>query len=217
MIVRQGYSFRLKTNRDTEAALRRAGGSRLVWNQALFTQKERLGAGQAVESYAALCAALKTWKDANETAFLGEVHSQPLQQKLKDLRRAFDDFFDPKQPNKLFPRFKKKSDGEDSFRYPQGVKLNGRRIYLPKIGWVRFYKSREIEGTIQNVTVRQRGAHWFVSIQTEREVADPIHPSSTIVGVDLGVVRLLTTSDGTIGEPVRAYRDAEAEFAREQQ
>ncbi len=217
MIVRKGHVFRLKTTPDIEGRLCRMGGcARFVWNKALATQKERLEAGKSVQGYAALCADLKVWKETEDTAFLAEAHSQVLQQKLKDLRRAFDDYFDPEQLDKQFPRFKKKTDAADSFRYPQGVRIDNRRIFLPKVGWVGLFKSREVEGKIKNVTVRQRGDRWFVSIQTEQEVLDPVCESTSIAGIDLGVIRLLTATDGKIAEPVHAYRAAEASLAREQ-
>lgn len=60
----------------------------------------------------------------------------------------------------------------DSFRYPQGVKLDqaNNRIFLPKLGWMRYRNSREVLGKIKNVTVSFTAGRWFVSIQTEREV-----------------------------------------------
>ena len=104
-----------------------------------------------------------------------EVHSQPLQQTLKNLDRAIKDAFDKTNP-KRFPVFKKKCVCSDSFRYPQGFKLDGNKVFLPKIGWFGFFKSRPVEGTLRNVTVSRKGKHWLVSIQTEGEVTEPVHP-----------------------------------------
>ncbi|PVU64736.1 transposase, partial [Plesiomonas shigelloides] len=71
------------------------------------------------------------WKKAPETQWLKESPSQPLQQALKDLERAYKNFF---QKRASFPRFKK-CGHSDSFRYPQGVKLDqaNNRISLPKL------------------------------------------------------------------------------------
>ncbi|WP_140391017.1 RNA-guided endonuclease InsQ/TnpB family protein, partial [Acidithiobacillus thiooxidans] len=60
------------------------------------------------------------------------------------------------------------------------------------------------------------GGHWYVAIQTEKEVPDPVHPSTTAVGGDRGVANLLTLSDGTMFLPVTAYRDLQKKLAREQ-
>ena len=85
---------------------------------------------------------------------------------------------------------------------PQGFKLDGKRIFLPKIGWVNFRKSREIEGIAKNVTISRQGKHWFVSIQVETELSEPIHSSSSMIGVDMGVKRLFTLSDGDFENPI---------------
>jgi transposase len=72
------------------------------------------------------------WKKDEETDFLETAPSQSLQQTLKNLDRALKDAFDKNQPGKRFPVFKKKGLN-DSYRYPQGFKLQGNRIFLPKI------------------------------------------------------------------------------------
>ncbi|MGC8530385.1 MAG: RNA-guided endonuclease InsQ/TnpB family protein, partial [Leptospirillia bacterium] len=64
-------------------------------------------------------------------------------------------------------------------------------------------KSRTVSGTVKNVTVRRSGDRWFVSIQTEREIDTPVHPNPGIVGIDLGVARFATLSDGTVIAPGR--------------
>ncbi len=130
------------------------------------------------------------------------------------LDRSIQDTFNKTSP-KRFPRFKKKGQ-HDSFRYPQGFKLDGSRVFLPKIGWVSFRKSRDIEGTPKNVTVSKRGEHWFISIQCEIEIAEPIHPSTSIVGIDMGVRRFATLSDGSCFEPLNSFKKLEKTLAREQ-
>ena len=144
---------------------------------------------------------LVDWKQ--EYPFLAEVHSQPLQQALKDLDRAIKDGV---SKAKGFPKFKKKGK-QDSFRYPQGVKLVDDTIYLPKIGWLKFRKSREIEGTVKNVTVSRSLDKWYISVQVEEDVAEPKHPATSIVGVDLGVSKFATVSDGTVYQPINSFRN----------
>jgi putative transposase len=72
-----------------------------------------------------------------------------------------------------------------SFRYPQGFMINGNCVYLPKIGWCQFHKSREIIGT-ENCTVSKRGKHWYISVQTEMSITNPIHPGVSFAGADMG-------------------------------
>jgi transposase len=78
--------------------------------------------------------------------------SQTLQQTMSFLDKTLKEAFDKKNPQR-FPWFKKKGRGIDSFRYPQGFKLDRDRVFLAKIGWVRFINSQDIEGTPGNVTV----------------------------------------------------------------
>ena len=131
--------------------------------------------------------------------FLKRSPAQTLQQTLWQLERAFKDAFDKSQPNKKLPKYKKRGES-DTFTYP-GFEIDGNRVRLPKIGWLRFRQSRAIEGLPKNVTVSRQGQHWFVSIQTEREVPTP-NPSRTMVGIDMGVKRLLTVSNGQVEEPI---------------
>lgn len=215
MLIRKGFRYRLKTDPTTENALARfAGSCRFVWNKALALQKERLESGEYCVRYKTLCEHLKAWKGDENLQWLNETHSQPLQQVLKDLDRAIQDAFNKASP-KRFPRFKRKGQ-HDSFRYPQGFKFDESRIFLPKIGWVCFNKSREIEGTPKNVTVSKRGAHWFISVQCEIEIAEPVHPATSIVGIDMGVRRFATLSDGSYFEPLGSFRKLEKTLAREQ-
>ncbi len=114
-----------------------------------------------------------------------------MQQTLKDLDRAYNNFF-AKRPD--FPRFKKKGRS-DSFPYPdpKQIKLDqaNSRLFLDKLGWLRYRNSREVLGTAKNVTVSQSGGKWFVSIQTEREVEQPI-PLGDAVGIDKAIARFAT-------------------------
>jgi putative transposase len=215
MEVRKAFQFRLKTNDKLESSFARSAGCcRFVWNKALELQKKRLDNKEYCISYSKMAAELKKWKDESETAFLNEVHSQPLQQTLMNLGQAIREAFKKSSPKK-FPRFKKKGH-HDSFRYPQGFKFDINKVFLPKIGWVPFFKSREIKGTPKNVTVSRRGKHWYFSVQVEMEIPDPIHPSISTIGIDMGVKRFATLSDGSFIEPLSSFRKLEKKLASEQ-
>lgn len=218
MKLRKAYKYRLKAKPDQAALFSmQAGCCRFVWNKALVINLSRLERKQSLLWYNEMAFWLAFWKSTDEAAFLKEAPSQSLQQTLRDLDRAFRDSFDKNQPGKRLPRFKKKGRHTDSFRYPQGFKLDGDRVFLPKIGWVRFIKSREIEGTPRNITVSRRGDHWYVSIQTEREIADPVHSSTSAVGIDLGISRFATLSNGSFLEPLNSFKKLGEKLAREQQ
>ncbi|HZZ00527.1 MAG TPA: transposase, partial [Candidatus Baltobacteraceae bacterium] len=147
----------------------------------------------------------------SEHPFLRQVHSQPLQQTVKDLATAYRRAFDPKLAARL-PRFKKRGRPQ-GIRFPQGFAIDGSGIFLPKIGWIGLRKSRKIEGTPKNVTIACDGIHWYVTVQTQRELPDPVQPSSAAVGIDLGVVRFAALSDGTFVEGANAFKKYERRLA----
>lgn len=193
-----------------------AGSCRFVFNQALALQKERHAQGEKKLGYAGLCKLLTEWRNRTETAWLADAPVHPLQQSLKDLERAYANFFAKRAD---FPRFKKKGRS-DSFRYPdpKQVKLDqtNSRLFLPKLGWLRYRNSRNVLGTAKNITVSQSCGKWYVSIQTEREVEQPI-PQGDAVGIDMGIVRFATLSDGTFYVPLNSFKQHEASLRRAQQ
>ena len=140
---------------------------------------------------------LTAWRNSTGTAWLADASVHPLQQTLKDVERAYANFFAKRA---AFPRFSKKERSE-SFRYPNPKQIRldqgNSRLFLPRLGWLRYRNSRDVPGNVKNVTVSQSCGKWFVSIQTEREVADPVHPSNSVVGVDMGAARFATLSDCT--------------------
>jgi putative transposase len=189
MQIRKGYKYRLKTNRATGAQfVRFAGACRFVWNKILAINEYRYFSGVPRLSYAEACQLLAWWKQSEEYGWLKEVHSQVLQQCVKDLERAYTNLFAGRAAP---PRYRKKFLA-DSFRYPQGFKLDGRLVYLPMIGWVEFWHSRPLEGTVKNVTVSRQGKYWFVAFQVEMEVPNPRHPATAaaILILDLKTYRV---------------------------
>lgn len=194
-----------------------AGACRYVYNRALAEQRARYAEGQNKLAYAALCKQLTAWRGAGDTAWLSQAPVHPLQQALRDLERAYTNFFEGRA---AFPGFKKKGRCRASFRYPdpKQIKLdrqNG-RIFVPKLGWLRYRNSRTVLGEVRNVTVSERAGHWYVSIQTEREVEAPVHPSISAVGIDMGVARFATLSDGSFIAPLDSFRRHERRLARTQ-
>jgi putative transposase len=216
---RMAYRFRLRPTLAQRVSMARfAGCRRWVWNAGLALQKSRLDSGEKLLGYGALCKELTRWRNAPETSWLAGAPVHTQQQVLRDLGRALFDAFDKKQAHKQFPVFKKKGRG-DSFRFPDPKQFEldqaNQRIRLPKLGWVRYRGSRPIEGTPRQVTVSQDALGWHVSIQVEQAVAEPpVHPSTSEIGLDLGISRFVTLSDGTYLEPRNAHRRSARRLAR---
>ena len=89
------------------------------------------------------------------------------------------------------------------------------RILLPRLGWLRYRSSRSVLGRVRNVTVTSSGTDWFVSILTERQVEHPI-AQGPAVGIDMGVIRFATLSDGTFYAPLNSFRRHENALAAAQ-
>lgn len=214
MIIRKAYQFKLKTAADLEEKLSQMAGScRFVWNKALAMNLERLKNKHGLFWYNELAFWLKFWKQTDELNFLKSCPSQALQQTLMRLDKAFKDGFDKKQKNKRIPVFKRKW-GKDSFSYPQGFKIDNRRVFLPKLGWLSFHKSRKILGKAKNLTVKKMGDGWYISIQVEVEVKEPRHPSKSTVGIDLGITRFATLSTGEFFKPLNSFKKHEKKLIK---
>ena len=126
------------------------------------------------------------------------IDSTVLQQNVKRLDTAYSNFF----AGRGFPKFKNRSNFT-SFTCVMGVKIQGNKIYLPKLGWMRFYNSRSIPNgfTIKACTVRKRQNGWHISLRIEDKSvpeyrARPLEQVTKVVGCDLGITVLVHLSDG---------------------
>ena len=209
MKILKAFKFEIRPNGEQIRKMNQSCGcSRFVYNKALALHNEEYQRDKAFFKYEKYANMLPEWKKAFE--WLKEPPSQMLQQSLKDLEKAFKNL---KQGMGL-PKFKKKGD-KDSFRLPQGCKLeqHNNRIYLPKIGWIRYRNHREVLGKIKNVTVSKKCGKWFVSIQTEFEQETPL-PKGGEVGIDMGIARFATLSNGEYIEPINALTHWKGKLAK---
>jgi len=212
----QAFKYELMPNGDQQRDMCRfAGSCRFVYNKALALQKEKHEAGGKIINYVALAKQLTAWRNGAETPWLKDAPVHPLQHALKDLETAYKNFFAKRAD---FPRFKKKGMG-DSFRYPDPKQIRldevNSRIFLPKLGWLRYRNSRDVLGEVRNVTVSQSGGKWFVAIQTRREVETQL-PTGGIVGIDMGIARFATLSDGSHLDPLDSFKKHQQRLAKYQ-
>ncbi|MGT2472238.1 RNA-guided endonuclease InsQ/TnpB family protein [Paraburkholderia terrae] len=219
----QAFKYELKPTGEQQRDMRRfAGSCRVVYNEALALQAARYERSEKKLGYAGLCKELTAWRNGaplpsgRVASWLAESPVHPLQQALKDLERAYANFFAKRA---AFPRRKKKGQ-HDSFRYPdpKQIKLDqaNSRIFLPKLGWLRYRNSRDVLGEVRNATVSLSGGKWSVSIQTAREVTEPVPRDIKAVGIDVGIARFATMSDGGHFEPLNSFKRHEARLHRAQ-
>ena len=149
-----------------------------------------------------------------------KVHTRLKENKKKPRKPKFFKLVDGTeiQLRPLMPRFKRKSDGRDSIRLVQFDKycrIEGNRVKLPNgVCFVKFRKSQDIIGTIKNVTISKKSGHWYVSFGTERELAEnPRHPAQSAIGLDMGISKLLTTSDGQTIKPKNSFKANQIKLA----
>ena len=185
-----------------------AGVARFSWNWALGQWQEQFKAGSKPNE-AALRKQLNAIKD-EQFPWMADVTKNAPQQAIKNLGTAFKNFFDGRAK---FPRFKKKGV-HDSFRADNGpqvkgadaVIVDGKRVRLPVIGWVRMREPLRFADQVKSAVVSRTADRWFVSLQVE--IPDRAVPENqgAAVGVDLGVKALATLSDGGTFEGPKALR-----------
>ena len=213
----QAFKYELKpSDEQRHRMVCYAGCKRVVYNKALELQAANHAAGNKFIRYESMAKNLGAWRSDEAALWLREAPYHPLQQALKDLGRAFENFFEGRTD---YPVHKKKGR-HDSFRYPDPKQIEldqaNSRIKLPKLGWLRYRNSREVLGAVRNVTVSNRNGKWFVSIQTEREVEQPVAQGED-VGIDMGVTRLATFSDGTVVPSLGLYKRYAPDLRKAQQ
>ena len=179
-----GFKYRVKTTEPIrQQFIKNAGACRFIWNKILSINEHRYLAGVPRLNYYDAWALVAWMKQSEEYGWLKDANAESLQQCLIDLERAYTNLF----AGRTAPPQSRKKFLADRFRYPQGFKVEGRKVYLPKIGWVAFWRHREVVGTVKNVTVSRQGNHWYVAFQVEIDVPEPVHPAISAVGIDLGI------------------------------
>lgn len=202
MQVKKAYRYKLILTQDQfETFCQWAGSCRYVYNLGLEHRKLNWENFKVSQSYASQCEELTQLKKEKEVEWLKQVPSQCLQQSLKNLDRAYQNFFNGVAD---YPKFKIKG-ANDSFRFPQAKQLSviqkGKKkgyIDLPKVGKVRFISSRKVafEGRICQITISRDVDQWYASIQCEVEIPDVEVIPDEDLGIDLGVAHSISTSAG---------------------
>lgn len=215
MIVNKAYKFRIYPNKEQEILIAKTiGCSRFVFNHFLAKWNDTYKATGKGLTYNSCSSQLTQLK--KELVWLKEVDSIAIQSSLKNLADAYSRFF--KKQNDA-PHFKSKKNKVQSYttKHTNGnIAIEGNKIKLPKLGWIRFAKSREVEGRILNATIRRKssGKH-FVSILVETEV-QPLEKTGSSVGIDVGLKDFAILSDGTKYKNPKWLRKLEKKLAKEQ-
>ncbi len=209
MLVNKAYKFRIYPNKDQEILISKTiGCSRFVFNHFLAKQKETYDSDKKYIEYNECAKQLTQLK--KDFSWLKEADATALQQSLKFLDNAYKRFF--KKLNK-FPRFKTKNNPVQSYKTVGKIKVQGNQLTLPKLGEIRFSKTREIEGRILNATVRRNpSGKYFVSILTEVEIQE-LPKTNSVVGIDVGLKDFAILSTGQSFRNLKWFRTLEKKLA----
>lgn len=197
MLHHKAYKFRIYPNSEQEILIcKTIGCSRFVYNHFLDLwneEYERTGKGLTYNSCSAM---LPQMKRDGITQWLKEVDSIALQSSLKNLSDSFARFFTKQNSH---PRYKSKKNPVQSYttkNVNNSIAVIDKSIKLPKLGLVKFAKSREIKGRIIKATIRRNpSGKYFVAVVVEEKIEQLPKTNSTI-GIDLGIRDFAIFSNG---------------------
>lgn len=194
-----GYKFRIYPNKFQEEQIQKTFGCcRYVYNHYLALRKARYDADKSTMNYCECAKDLTSLK--KEFEWLKEVDSQALQQSLRNLDSAFQNFSrrvkNGGKPG--YPKFKSKKNRYKSYKtIARYIKLVGNKVQLPKLGLVKCKVTRGIKGRILSATVSQNpSGKYFVSLCCTDIEAEPLPATGSVVGIDMGLKSFAITSDG---------------------
>lgn len=217
--VMRTYVYKLRPTKSQATTLATTLETcRLLYNRALAERKDVREQEQRTVTFSAQSAALPVQK--RENPYLLAVHSQVLQNVLRRLDRAFEDFFRRVKGGERkvgYPRFKGRGR-YDSFCFPQwgnGVKFAEGRLVLSKVGSIRCCADRPLDGTPKTCTIVRKADGWYANIACE-VAGNSLPATGESVGVDVGIVHFATLSTGEVIANPRYHRVAERRLKRAQ-
>ena len=217
MLRHKAYKFRIYPNAYQEVLIiKTIGCVRFVYNYFLALWNEEYSKNGKGLTYNSCSAMLPQMKKNEATSWLKEVDSIALQSSIKNLSDSFSRFF-KKQTNR--PRFKSKKNPVQSYttkNVNNNIMITDRFVTLPKLGIIKFAKSRELKGRILNATIRKNpSGKFFVSILCEEEVPE-LPKTGLEIGIDLGITDFAILSNGQKIDNNRFTSKMEKTLKREQ-
>jgi putative transposase len=210
----KGLKFKLAPTPAQAAALNRfAGTARFAYNYGLGRKQATYKATGKGLPTNELIKEFTTLKQQPEYAWLNDVPAYIPQQAVRNLDRAFVNFFEQRAQ---YPKFKKKHGPHQSFRIPEKIKVCDGKVSCPKLGWIELIQSQPIEGKIRSATFsRNHLDEWFVSLTVECLIQRSAEIQvSDCTGIDLGLKDIITTSQAEKVPAPKFFAAAERKLAR---
>ncbi len=214
--MRKGIKFRAYPNSEQQNLINQTlGCCRLIYNKGLAMRNDAYENGQKV-NYTQTCAMLTALKKTGQFSFLKEVDSMSLQQSLRDLDRAFQNFF---QKRARHPQFKSKHNHTQSYRtINQGnnIRIVGKYLKLPKIGYLKIRQSMEVGMIRHAVVTKTASGKYFVTLNADFEPDGCCPDPDTAVGIDVGIKEFYTDSKGHVVENPKHLEKSMRKLVKEQ-
>ena len=199
--MNKSFKVRIYPTKEQQVLLEKTfGANRFVYNYFLNLKSKLYEFYKINLSYTNSSKIMSELK--RQKTWLKEVDSVSLQQTLRDLDRAYQNFFSGKSK---YPNFKKKQD-KNSYRTNHRIKIDNRHITVPKIGMLRFRDNYNLEDkhilNVYNITIsKTAGGKYFASISAEVDV-EHFEKTNQNVGIDLGLKDFaILSSGGKIDNP----------------
>jgi putative transposase len=211
-MTHRGYKYRIYPTACQEGILRKTIGScRFVYNWALAQRREAWVTSKKSVSYSATSKGLTELKESPEKVWLNDVSSVCLQQSLRNLDLAFNNFFRKKS---AYPSFKSRKNGGSARFMDNAFQIKGDGLFLAKIKTPIVIKwSRQLSSAPNSCTISQNAAgQWFASFLCEEEIPH-LPPTNNKVGIDVGIENFATLSDGRKFQSPKAIRKLRKKLA----
>lgn len=193
--MNKSFKVRIYPTKEQQILLEKTfGANRFIYNYFLNLKSKLYGFYKIKLSFARMSNVLTELK--KQKTWLKEVDSVSLVQTLRDLDRAYQNFFSSRGK---YPKFKRKQD-KNSYRTNSNIKIGSRYITIPKLGMLRFRDNYKLDDKhilkIYNVTIsKSSSGEYYASISAD--VCIPcFEKTNQNVGIDLGLKDYLIFNTG---------------------
>lgn len=211
----KAHKVRIYPNKTQQIQMQKTFGCvRFYWNFLLAQKIENYNGEKVDPEFVPDKTTYALLKKQEEYSWLKEVEAQPLSQVAMDLSKAFKNTF---ESGFGFPKFKSKKKSKKSYRTACGIKINGKRFYIAKVGWVKMAEPLRFDGKINNVTISQsKSGKYFATFSIQVDEVNTLPEVDHNVGIDLGLIDFCITSDGEKFNNPKFLRKNELRLKKEQ-
>ena len=217
--MRRAFKYRLWTNANQERELAAMLEThRRLYNSCLDERKSRYEAEKITVKYTDQSARFKVERETN--AFYARLNFSSAQATMRRLDKAFAHFFRRLKTGEKpgYPRFKGR-DFFNSIEFPahgDGIRLVENRLRVQHVGLIRVALHRPVEGTIKTVTLKREVGKWYAVVSCDLGEIAVETSTNPPIGIDVGLEKFLTTSEGEQEPNPRYLKDALPKLRREQ-